>query len=89
MNCFFVTALRKEDTRTFGFYTNLAGALTAVDKNDGDMEECYYDYIVIESIESDKIHPRVVNRLWFRWDNGWNPCDHPREYYGISNFALG
>lgn len=89
MNCFFVTAIRKTDNRTFGYFTELSDALTAVDNNAGDMEECYYDYLVIESIESNKIHPRVVNMSWFRWDNGWKPCDHPSEYYGLTNFALG
>lgn len=95
----FITALISKKTsdtpyrtRCFGFYNTYNEAAKAVENNYGSMQECLYDYIVIEYIEPG-IHPTVeVERWWWwveenrRWEDG---IEKPEEFRGTVNFALG
>jgi hypothetical protein len=81
-------------SRTFGFYNTYSEAYEAVKENYGNMEECVYDYIVMEYIEPG-IHPMVHYVQWWEWDiekNKWiflSEEDAPKEFVGICNWALG
>ena len=81
-------------SRTFGFYNTYNEAYKAVEENRGSMEECLYDYIVMEYIEPG-IHPTVHATDWWVWNsniNKWQylPQDNcPTEFVGICNWALG
>lgn len=86
-------------TRTFGFYNTYNEAWEAVRENRGNMEECLYDYLVIEYIEPG-IHPQVHKEEWYEWDadmplpenaghGKWMPTMKPMEFEGIVNWALG
>lgn len=80
--------------RTFGFYNTYNEAYEAVKTNRGNMEECIYDYIVMEYIEPG-IHPMVHSTQWWKWDienNTWKflaDNETPKEFNGICNWALG
>lgn len=80
------------NSRTFGFYANHLEALVAINENRGNMEECLYDYIVLESID-EGIHPLVKSAEWWKWDTrikAWIYIkDSPKEYEHITNWALG
>ena len=79
---------------TFGFYNTYNEAYTAVKENRGNMEECLYDYLVMEYIEPG-IHPMVHSEQWWRWngaDRKWEFLDannKPSEFIQICNWALG
>jgi hypothetical protein len=78
-------------TRTFGFYKEYSDAMWAVFKNQSNMHECLYDYLVMEKI-GEGIHPEVVEEKWFNFDdklNGWRPCEKPEFAQGTINWALG
>jgi hypothetical protein len=82
--------------RTFGFFDSYADAVLAIKNNFENMQECLYDWIVLEYIESG-IHPKVHKTEWYKWVNyrhfppQWvargNKC--PKEFKGLVNFALG
>lgn len=80
-------------SRTFGFYNTYNEAYKACEENRGSMEECLYDYLVMEYIEPG-IHPMVHSELWWKW-NTINRCwdcmhqEKPEEFNGICNWALG
>lgn len=81
--------------RTFGFFDRYHEAFLAVKDNIGNMEECFYDWIVLEYIEPG-IHPKVHVTEWYKWLNSthspqWVPMGNkcPDEFKGITNFALG
>ena len=80
-------------SRTFGFYDTYNEAYKACEENRGSMEECLYDYLIMEYIETG-IHPMVHAKLWWQWDlnnHKWLPMfdREPTEYIGITNWALG
>jgi len=83
------------DTRCFGYFSNKETALKAVNNNWGDMEECIYNYLVIEELP-EGIHPTPPNlrsyghEIWFNWENDkWTPTERPACLRGIFGFALG
>ena len=79
-------------SRTFGFYTFYKEAFDAVFQNRGNMQECLYEYLVIEYIEPG-IHPEVHIEEWYEWDkesSRWLMLVFkPKEFDGIVNWALG
>lgn len=80
-------------SRTFGYYNNLKDAIKAVEENRGSMQECLYNFIVIEAID-EGIHPKVIKEYWFKWKNNhWKPFGSsyrkPKKFIGICNLALG
>lgn len=80
--------------RCFGFYNSYNEAYQAVEENRGSMEECVYDFIVVEYMEAG-IHPMVHATDWWKWDitkNKWlylSQEEWPPEFAGICNWALG
>ena len=54
--------------RTFGWYSDMDGALEAVKNNDGEIHECRYDYAVIEEVK-EGIFAITVREFWFKWNN--------------------
>lgn len=80
--------------RTFGFFDRYHEAFLSVKDNFGNMQECLYDYLVLEYIEPG-IHPQVLAKEWYRWINaenrwGWVCVQHlPKEFQNVTNFALG
>lgn len=75
--------------RTFGFYPNYAQAFDAIKVNCGNMQECLYNYLVLEYIE-EGVHGESKSEDWFEW-NGfkWEECNKPYDIAGIINWALG
>jgi hypothetical protein len=79
--------------RTFGFFNTKEEVCNAIKNNFGNMEECFYDYIVLEYIEPG-IHPTVHAIEWYKWSNianRWFSIDKkcPKEFEKLTNFALG
>ena len=92
-----ITSISMDDeyirsTRCFGFFDTLEKAVKAVEINQCDMEECYYDWIVIEEF-SEGIHPRATKEIWYVWnktEQKWKPCERNKDFFGpLINFALG
>lgn len=83
---------RAPRSRTFGFYDHYNDANTAIRENRGNMEECLYDYLILEYIEQG-IHPMVLKEEWWMWNtalNRWMELEtKPTEFAGIVNWALG
>jgi len=81
-------------SRTFGFFNTYTEAYGAVMTNMGNMQECLYEYLVLEYIEPG-IHPDVHVEQWFVWNRnarGWDLVGDgikPEEFVGIVNWALG
>lgn len=93
----FITALaskrREHRPRCFGYYMLKSEALDAIKKNYGSMDECLYDYLVLEYIEPG-IHSIAESgdQRWFGMSydgRGWVECERPSQYEGIINFAIG
>ena len=77
--------------RTFGFFNTYNEAYDAVQKNLYNMQECLYDYLVMEYIEPG-VHPTVHKEEWYKWDDEisrWIFIERPVEFMGLVNFALG
>jgi len=79
---------------TFGFYNTYNEAYEAVKENRGNMEECLYEYIVMEYIEPG-VHPTVYATQWWAWNvelKSWRflpEAETPKEFIGICKWALG
>ena len=77
--------------RCMGFFFDLDSAIQAVSHNDFDIHEEEYDYAVIEKFPQG-LYPngQVVGYYKFDEDHGeYIPCDTPKGFDCISNFALG
>ena len=80
-----------DNYRTFGYYSNLAMCIQALNENWADMNERYYTYAVIEEI-SEGIHSHAKQIAWFRWDEekeGFYETEKPEWSNGWCGFALG
>jgi len=100
---YFITAMtagpitKNWQSHTFGYYSKLEDALTAVEKNYGGMDECLYDYIVIEPIPPG-IYGFLQNdidkdeTIWYKWVHPenefgrWERCERPEVYKHICSF---
>lgn len=82
--------IHRKARRTFGYFHSRKEALKAVKENFCNINECFYNYVVIEGI-GEGIHARVDEEYWFEWkDNSWNKLENkPELFNGIVNFALG
>lgn len=78
----------KKNSRCFGFFFNESSARTAVINNSGGLEECLYDYIVIEE-QGQGIHAMAKPVQWYRWlgnheldevEGCWIECDRPESF---------
>lgn len=78
-------------TRTFGFFSNKEEAFKALHLNYCDMWEYLYNYAVVEEIDYG-IHPPVLSRQFFKYDNkrnGFFEIDEPKEFKNCTNITLG
>jgi hypothetical protein len=91
---YFITAVQEKtwDRRTFGFYFDLEDAREAVRKNTGGMDECKYDWVVIEKF-NEKIWAMGEQIQWYRWcgnNCGWTKYEtKPNFALGYINWAIG
>jgi hypothetical protein len=79
------------DSRAFGWFATHEEALLAVRKNQGEMSECRYSYIVIER-SYPGIHALAEAIYWAEWNTKqrcWKRCKRPRWSLQIVNWALG
>ena len=78
-------------TRCFGYFSDLARAKAAVERNEMDLHECLYIYCVIEHLP-EGIHPLDLDTppLWYGWrENAWTPIEAPEATRQMIGFALG
>lgn len=77
--------------RCFGYFNFLFQAVKAVKENRCNIQESYYEYVVIEKIGTG-IHAMAEDKMWFRWVTGssphWEQCERPQgeQFDGIVNF---
>lgn len=77
-----------DDKRTWGYCLTREEAINAVARNDGNMMDCYYDYLVIEEYRPGVMSP-AEGELWFKWENDrWQSCARPAFADGIVNWAM-
>lgn len=77
------------DTKPFGYKIGKAAALRAVRENEGDMCECWFNYLVVERI-GQGVLALAKEQLWFKWDDGkWVACPNPEWSNGLINWAHG
>jgi len=77
--------------RVFGWFKDLKRAKKAVETNECDMEECLYNYIIIEEMKPG-IHCHVIKEHWYKWNvrkRKWLPILKPKKLAGIINFTIG
>ena len=80
-----------DNYRTFGYFSELAVCIQALNENLADMNERYYTYAVIEEI-GEGIHSHAKQIAWFCWDEekeGFYETEKPEWADGWCNFALG
>jgi len=88
-----ITAITKdsETTRCFGFFFNETDARISAFGNYGDLQECLYDYLVIEK-QLGGIHALAEIVQWYQWSDStehWEECEYPfiRKFVGtITNW---
>lgn len=76
-------------SRCWAWYPTSTQAYGAVRRNDGDMHELSYDYLVIE-----KTPPGMMQFSeqiqWYHWvKNDWKPCKVPVFAKRIANWGIG
>jgi hypothetical protein len=79
------------DKRTWGYYHSKKKALHAVAQNFGGMDDCLYDYLVIEEYQPGVISIANDNsEVWFEWiHHRWCPCEKPTFSNGMISWAIG
>jgi hypothetical protein len=74
---------------TIAWYSNRDDALDDIEKNAGDMHECYYDYLILEEVEEFQM-PSSKVVAWFHWEqDSWTECDLPKAFEGVVNWSMG
>jgi hypothetical protein len=78
------------EKRTFGFFLDLNKAEESVKNNEGNLNECLYDFLVIEEI-GEGIHSPSQQEIWYAWNNkNWEKLNEKPEWAtGTTNWALG
>jgi hypothetical protein len=80
---------RDDCNRCFGYYLYEYDAREAVRDNHGEMQECLYNFLVIEKID-EGIHRHAEVIQWYEWrDNKWTEISPPKFSVGICNYAIG
>lgn len=113
---FFVTAIayypndpeKKYDkpykqTHTFGHFPTVEEAQEAVKQNYGGMDECLYNFLVIEEVAYG-IYGRIITadpdepskgEWWYKWEHPdgqegrWVPMDKPEWSFGLIGWGMG
>ena len=90
-------------TNTFGHFQYISDAVRAVEHNDGGMDECLYNYLVIEEIGYG-IYAGICNwepdnpkqyEWWYQWEHPdgqeghWVKMDKPDWSKGFLNWSVG
>ena len=75
--------------RTWGFHHSEKKALRAIAKNCGGMDDCMYDYLVLEVYKPGVI--AIAEReVWFKWEHPqWVLCEKPDFLEGLISWAMG
>lgn len=90
---YFITSIVSDEKfrhkRTFGYALDLSTATDYVDCNAGNMQECLYDYLLIE-----KIGPGICSEAeqiaWYKWEYPhWVKCKRPIEFSHVVNWSIG
>ncbi len=85
-------SIRGDKYRTFGFFHDLEEAREAASENWGEMHECLYNYLVIESYR-EGIHSIGDMIDYYKWDydnNKWLKLDScPKRFRGVCCLGLG
>lgn len=80
-------------SRLIGWYGDYETAVSAVMENWCGIDECCYDYALIEKIEEGLYRPaNSSERWWFKYDqvtDTYAPVEEPKEYEGYSGFTIG
>lgn len=77
--------------RTWGFYSDVNRAISALHNNETDMHEYFYDYAIIEEYD-EGICNDMSHYQWFKWDDerdGYFEIDEPRCVSRMCCFAIG
>ena len=81
-----------DNYRTFGYFSELAMCMQALNENWADMCEArYYTYAVIEEI-GEGLHSHAKQLAWFSWNEeeaGFFETEKPEWADGWYGFALG
>jgi hypothetical protein len=98
---YFITAIsylphkKQTPSRCFGYFSSLERAQKAVKNNENDLEECLYNYLIIEKIRSG-LNPFTdgeKDEWWYKWDDSLNKwvwiSEAPNFASCICNWALG
>lgn len=79
-------------TRTFGHFPTLEQARNAVENNDGSMDECLYNFLVIEEIGYGiyaSINNEEKDETWYKWEHPkWVPMSKPDWSHGLFGWAM-
>ena len=99
---FFITCLQRlqlnkdklpdlGDVRVAGYFSTLEQAELVISRNDCDIHEDFYDYIIIEEIGEGLCRPSGKRKFyWYdKSRNGYFEISEPEGFEHYSNFALG
>lgn len=82
---------RSGDTRCFGYFCSLADAIRAAEENRCDMQECRYNYLVVEKL-GEGIHAMATAIKWYKWNfekNCWEYTQAPEWSIDVCNYSIG
>ena len=90
-------------TQTFGHFPVVENAMRAVERNEGGMDECLYNYLVIEEVPYG-IYGRIFSadlddpnkgEWWYEWqhpdgqEGHWVKTDKPVWIKGLIGWSIG
>lgn len=82
------------DTRCWGWWPTEKEALESIEVNDCDMQECYYNYLVLEQTPSyiGGFTQKNYNQRWYMWDketDKWIACNIPLFAKNVTAWGMG
>lgn len=80
------------ETRTVGYFTTLEEAKKCIEENWGDIQECYYQYAVIEDVAPGLYKSTDSTSIWYKWSKSQEkflPIDKPAQLSSIVGFTIG
>ena len=79
--------------RVWGFYFTEEKARNAIVENIGNMQDCMYDYLVLERWPAEGVIAMADQEIWFCWNEssgGWQEIhDKPAFAKGVQCWAMG
>lgn len=90
---YIITGIFHEDStdlvaNTYGYFFEKEKALKAAKENTGSMDECYFNYLVIEEVEPG-IYTNPRTEIWYKWDEkskSWKDSPKPDFSIGFVNW---